>query len=99
MNEPNPTPQPFNASTKPMNNPQDPNSKDSPPASSPDPKHSHGRTGKVARLPKRARDTINQMMLDGHTYLEIITALGDDGKELNEDNLSTWKSGGYLEFR
>src|ERR1051326_6246300 len=63
------------------------------------PKYSHGRTGKVARLPKAIRDKINLMMLDGHTYLQIIAELGDDGKDLNEDNLSTWKSAGFLDFR
>lgn len=63
------------------------------------PAFTHGRTGKVARLPKPLRDKVSQMMLDGHTYLEIIAALGDDGKHLNEDNLANWKSGGYLEWR
>src|SRR5437667_9489040 len=59
----------------------------------------HTRTGKVARLSKPVRDKICQMMLDGRVYLEIIAELGEDGKDLNEDNLSTWKSGGYLEWR
>ena len=82
-----------------MNDPQNPNPTGSPPAPPFVPKNSHGRTGKVARLPKAARDMVNQMMLDGRTYLEIIAALGEEGKDLNEDNLSSWKSGGYLEFR
>jgi len=63
------------------------------------PRYSHGRTGKVARLPKAVRDKINHLMLDGRTYLEIIAALGPDGRDLNEDNLASWKSGGFLEFR
>ncbi len=79
-----------------MNDPQNqtPNSQ-----SEPKPLFTHGRTGKVARLPKAVRDRICQLMLDGHTYLQIIEELGDDGKALNEDNLSSWKSGGYLDWR
>ena len=34
------------------------------------PRHRHG---KVARLPKSARDTLNRMLLDGAPYAEIIT--------------------------
>jgi len=54
--------------------------------------------GKVARLRKELRDTINEMMLDGVTYGEIIAALGEEGKHLNEQNLSNWKSGGYTRW-
>jgi len=75
-----------------MNDPQNP-------PADPPPRNRRTRTGKVARLPKAVRDKICQMMLDGRTYLQIIAQLGEDGKELNEDNLSTWKSGGYLEWR
>ena len=82
-----------------MNDPQNSQTVTQPPNPAPVPKYSHGRTGKVARLPKAARDKINQLMLEGRTYLEIIAELGEDGKDLNEDNLSNWKSGGYLDFR
>jgi len=80
-------------------NPSTPNANTQTTVTGPVPTYTHGRTGKVARLPKATRDRINQMMLDGRTYLEIIAELGEDGKDLNEDNLSTWKSGGYIEFR
>ena len=56
------------------------------------------RTGKIARLPKEARDTINQMILDGRTYKEVIQALGPSGNDINEDNLSNWKLGGYQDW-
>ena len=57
------------------------------------------RNGKVARLPKAVRNRLNHMMLDGLTYRQIIEALGEDGQSLNEDNLTTWKTGGYLDWR
>src|SRR2546421_11844157 len=56
------------------------------------------RRGKVARLPKSVRDQINVMIQDGVTYLEIIERLGPDASALNEQNLSSWKSGGYLDW-
>src|SRR2546428_13037864 len=56
------------------------------------------RQGRVARLPKAVRDKINLMLLDGHPYAEIIQALGKDGELLNENNLSTWRLGGYQDW-
>jgi hypothetical protein len=64
----------------------------------PSPEPNNRRNGKVARLPKATRDKINHMILDGHTYNQIIQALGDDAKDLNEDNLSNWKAGGYQDW-
>jgi hypothetical protein len=58
----------------------------------------HTRNGKIARMRKDLRDRINQLMYDGRTYNEIIAAMGEDGQHLNEDNLSTWKSGGYTQW-
>src|SRR4051812_35360327 len=59
---------------------------------------SHRRKGKVARKPKEIRDRINQLLLDGVPYLDIIARLGDDASDLNEDNLSNWRAGGYQEW-
>ena len=56
------------------------------------------RTGTVARKAKVIRDPINQMILDGLSYGEVIAALGDDGKDLNEDILSRWRTGGHQEW-
>src|ERR1043166_8462642 len=70
------------------------------PESSPDSllNYHHRGTGKVARLPKSVRDQINQMLLDGVPYAEIIRKLGDPGKDLNIDNIGEWKKRGYRDW-
>ena len=52
------------------------------------------RNGKVARLPKPIRDRLNQMLQDGVPYLKIIADLGPAAADINEDNISNWKTGG-----
>jgi hypothetical protein len=75
-----------------------------PPSDQPDPNAqvpevtNHRRNGKVARLPKVLRDRINNCLLDGLTYKQVIAELGDDGKHLNEDNVGNWVTGGYTEW-
>ena len=61
-------------------------------------RNDHARTGKVARLPKPIRDQISSMILDGIPYLDIIQRLSPEAHDLNEQNLSNWKSGGYLDW-
>jgi hypothetical protein len=56
------------------------------------------RNGKVARLPKPVRDRVNSMLLEGATYLQIIENLGPEANGLNEDNVGSWKSGGYQDW-
>jgi hypothetical protein len=56
------------------------------------------RNGKVAKLPKAIRDQINELLLDGVSYLDIIKKIGPPGENLNEDNLANWKGGGYLDW-
>jgi hypothetical protein len=57
------------------------------------------RKGKVARLPKAARDKLNNALLDGMPFKQAIAALGDEGKGLTEDNVTSWKKhGGYAEW-
>lgn len=56
---------------------------------------SRQRNGAIARLPKATRRRINEMLDDGTSYLQIIAALGDEGKGLNEDIMTRWKTGGY----
>jgi hypothetical protein len=63
------------------------------------PPSSHGRNGKVARLPKATRERINTMIEDGVPYLKIIESLGPEGHGLSENSLSTWKAGGYLDWQ
>jgi hypothetical protein len=39
------------------------------------------------------------MIQDGVSYLEIIDNLGPEGRHLTENNLSTWKAGGYVDWQ
>lgn len=59
---------------------------------------SNRRTGKIARLPKEWRDVVNLMLRDGATYQQVIEKLGDHGKEINEQNVTNWKEGGYQDW-
>ena len=57
------------------------------------------RNGNVARLPKAIRDQLNQMLLDGVPYPQIIQRLGEPAHSLSTKNISTWKTkGGFAEF-
>jgi len=65
-------------------------------SAAPNPK-SHARTGKVARLPKNVRDSINRLIEDGLSYGDIIEKLGADGQGLNKHHISEWRTGGGFE--
>ena len=56
------------------------------------------RTGKIARLPRKLRHKVNELIEDGVSYLEIIHQLGTDGEGITEDMLSKWKNSGYYEW-
>ena len=68
------------------------------------------RTGKIARLPVAIRTELNQRLRDGEsgsTLLpwlnaqpEVVTVLRDQfkGAEINAQNLSDWRSGGYADW-
>jgi hypothetical protein len=56
------------------------------------------RTGHVARLAKAIRDRINQMLLDGVPYADILQRLGDDARSLDEGQIGTWKRGGHQDW-
>src|SRR5882672_1462216 len=62
------------------------------------PHFEHRGNGKIARLPKIIRDQINNWILDGVTYPDIIQRLGEYGKDLKPDNLSQWKKRGYQDW-
>jgi hypothetical protein len=86
-------------------NPSGPDIESAPPNSSPasgdaedKPKYRHGRTGKVARLSKDARDQVNEMLSDGLPYADIIANLGEAGAGLDEGHIGTWKNGGYQDW-
>jgi len=61
------------------------------------------RNGKVAKLPEPIREWINQMIEDGLPYRSIINQLSEANPPLpypiSEMNLSTWRKGGYREWR
>src|SRR2546427_9700697 len=63
-----------------------------------EPGYHHARNGNVARLPKNVRDRLNWLILDGNTYRQVIEKLGEEGKGLNEEDIRTWKRGGYKEW-
>ncbi len=56
------------------------------------------RRGKIARLPRLVREEVNIMLSDGLPDAEIITRLGEHGKDLNKDNLISWHDGGYKDW-
>lgn len=61
------------------------------------------RRGKVARLSREHRNLVNLGMDDGCTATAIIEALKDAGVKPealpNADNLSSWRKGGFLEWK
>lgn len=60
---------------------------------------SNRRTGKIARLPKELRDVVNLMLQDGAPYAAIIEKLADHGHaDINEQNVTNWKDGGYQDW-
>ena len=65
------------------------------PDESANPAHTHGGNGKIARLPKKLRDQVGIMLLDGVPYAKIIEALGEHGEGILEPNLKNWKAYGF----
>jgi hypothetical protein len=51
--------------------------------------------GRIARLPEASREQVNQMLLDGATYREIIVRLGPLGTGLTVKHLHKWSKWGY----
>ena len=52
--------------------------------------------GKIARLPGKIRERVNQMLYDGHSYTKIIAWLEEEGHPgFNEMNISRWRERGY----
>jgi len=44
------------------------------------------------------RDQVNNWLLDGLTYPDIIQRLGEHGKDLKPDHISQWKKRGYHDW-
>jgi len=60
---------------------------------------SHRRNGKVARLPKAAREQVNLLLDDGKTYTQIIQWLAANGfPGFNPENIRQWKNGGFQDW-
>lgn len=47
-------------------------------------------TGKIDRLAPRLKDTVEQMLLTGHTYKEIVGFLKENGEELSQMAVCTY---------
>jgi hypothetical protein len=68
------------------------------------------RNGKIARLPRKIREQLNRRLDDGEQAIslvewlnrqpEVIQVINEhfDGRLINEQNLSDWKQGGFLEW-
>ena len=61
---------------------------------------SRARLGKVARLPAKLREQINQMLYDGKSGPQVIAFLRQNKfSEITEQNLSEWRKGGYQDWQ
>lgn len=47
-------------------------------------------TGKVDRLPPELKDTVEQMLLTGCTYKEIVAFLKENGEEMSQMAICTY---------
>jgi hypothetical protein len=68
------------------------------------------RTGKIARLPRDLRNQLNRRIADGEPGIRLVEWLNGlpdtqrvlatdfNGREINEQNLSEWKSGGHQDW-
>lgn len=71
---------------------------------------SHARKGKIARLPLKIREELNQRLHDGQPGSQILPWLNAlpevqgllkqhfDGEPVADQNLTNWRQGGYLEW-
>jgi hypothetical protein len=67
------------------------------------------RTGKIARLPREIREQVNTKLADGETGAQIVDWLNAQsevrrviaslfgGRPVNEQNVCSWRQGGYRE--
>ena len=62
------------------------------------PASNHRGNGKIARLPKTVRDQINNWILDGLSYPDIIERLGEQGEELKPGHLCEYKKRGHQDW-
>jgi hypothetical protein len=63
------------------------------------PARTRPRTGKIANLPDDLREWVSNQILDEVPYDEILDTLAAEGHaDINDQNITNWKSGGYLEW-
>jgi hypothetical protein len=56
----------------------------------------HSPKGKIARLPAKVRNELNERLYDGQAYNQIVAWLEAQGHPgFNEMNISRWREGGY----
>jgi hypothetical protein len=75
------------------------------------PPHTMTRNGKIARLPRQLREQLNRRIDNGEQGVSLVDWLNRqpgvirtlnehfDGRLINEQNLSDWKQGGFLEWQ
>src|SRR5262245_28988287 len=56
------------------------------------------RRGAIASFPKRVRDQLSQMLLDGVIYKEIARQMTTQGHPLSEQAVSRWARGGHRDW-
>jgi hypothetical protein len=81
-----------------------------PKPTAPEPRGITTRRGKIARLPRTIRETLNRRLSDGeagpkllawlNAQPEVQTVLAEEfaGRPITEQNLSEWRQGGYLDW-
>jgi hypothetical protein len=59
----------------------------------------HKSNGKVAHLPRAARDKVNFLLDDGNTYTEVIDWLSSNGfPDFNHENIRQWHNRGFQDW-
>jgi hypothetical protein len=54
--------------------------------------------GKVARLPRSARETINQLLVEDLPASAILEKISDQAKEISGDDIARWKDTGHQDW-
>ena len=64
----------------------------------PDSRRKIRRNGRIASLPRIQRDMVNHMLWNAVPYKNIVAALDQADYTVTERNISSWATGGYLEW-
>ena len=86
---PNPLPLPPELDTSP-----------SQPESSKDEPDKKGRPrSKISKLPKAVHQKLNELLVEGLTYRQVLEELGPDAAHINETDMSRWMGDGHAEWK